>query len=564
MSSGTVNELKEKGNKALAEERNIEAYNFYSEAIKLDPNNHVLYSNRSAALAKIGRYNESLQDAEKTIEIKPDWPKGYSRKGAALMFLKKYEEAEKIYTQGLERNPDNVQLLQGLEETRKAKIESTHFDNSPFPNPFSGPNVYEKLRNDPRTKSYMCQPDFLAMLSELQNNPKVLSSKLQDPRLMTTLSVLLGLDMTSMEADDDDTEFNNHINSKNHTSKNNSSAKYQSKKPEKMSVDLSDDQIKALKEKDLGNEAYKNKNFEMAINHYDKAIELDPKNIIFLTNKAAVYFEQNNYDECIKTCQEAVEIGKENFSDFKLLAKAYSRIGNSYYKLKDWSNAIVNYKKSLTEHRCPDILMKLNETEKLMKEEERLAYINPELALDQKNKGNEMFQKGDYPAALKYYTEAIKRSPENAIVYSNRAACYTKLAEFRLGLQDCDKCLQLDPNFVKGYIRRGHILLALKESTKGMIAFQKALELDPSSQEALEGTRKCYSALGQNQSQSVEDIKQKAMQDPEVQSILTDPAMRMILEQMQNDPSALKEHLKNPNIAEKIQKLLEVGIIQIR
>ena len=38
-----------------------------------------------------------------------------------------------------------------------------------------------------------------------------------------------------------------------------------------------------------------------------------------------------------------------------------------------------------------------------------------------------------------------------------------------------------------------------------------------------------------------EEARKRAMNNPEVQQILKDPAMRMILEQMQNDPKALSE-----------------------
>lgn len=48
---------------------------------------------------------------------------------------------------------------------------------------------------------------------------------------------------------------------------------------------------------------------------------------------SAVYFEQKEYKKCIEQCEKAIEVGRENRADFKLIAKAFSRIGNSHRKL---------------------------------------------------------------------------------------------------------------------------------------------------------------------------------------------------------------------------------------
>lgn len=61
-----------------------------------------------------------------------------------------------------------------------------------------------------------------------------------------------------------------------------------------------------------------------------------------------------------------------------------------------------------------------------------------------------------------------------------------------------------------------------------------------------------------------EEARRRAAADPEIQQILGDPSMRLILEQMQNEPQALRDHLRNPAIAQKIQKLIDSGIIGIR
>jgi stress-induced-phosphoprotein 1 len=55
------------------------------------------------------------------------------------------------------------------------------------------------------------------------------------------------------------------------------------------------------------------------------------------------------------------------------------------------------------------------------------------------------------------------------------------------------------------------------------------------------------------------------MTDPlfQILSIMQDPVMNSILQQAQNDPAALQEHMKNPSIRSKIQKLIASGVIRV-
>ena len=67
--------LKAQGNEALKQGNSSRALELYSEAIKCDPENAALFSNRSAAYCKAEKYKEALTDAETAIQLKPQWSK---------------------------------------------------------------------------------------------------------------------------------------------------------------------------------------------------------------------------------------------------------------------------------------------------------------------------------------------------------------------------------------------------------------------------------------------------------------------------------------------------------
>jgi len=279
-----------------------------------------------------------------------------------------------------------------------------------------------------------------------------------------------------------------------------------------------------------------------------------------------VYFEQGEYDKAIEACEKAAEEGRSLRADYKLVAKAYGRIGSAFQKKGDNASAIKYFQKSLTEHRTSDILNKLRDVECIKVEADKQAYIDPAKSATAREEGNVQFKAGDFATAVKSYTESIKRDPSDARGYNNRAAAYMKLAAFPEALKDVNEAIKTDPTLTKAYIRKSTILFAMRDYTKAIEAAQEAKDHDPEhkhTREIAEQEMKCQQALySQRGTETQEETLERAMRDPEVAQIMNDPVMQQILQQAQTNPGALQDHMKNPVVRQKIQKLVNAGIIR--
>lgn len=587
----SVAELKAAGNAAFAARDYETAIQRYDDAIAAaaspEDNVHVLYSNRSACYAGLKDWDHALQDAESCIQANSGFAKGYGRKGAALHGARKLEDAVSAFEDGLKIAPEDAGLKKGLADVQRA-LDSDG-PGAGLGQMFSDPQLISKLSANPKTAPLLADPSFMAKLKQIQANPKDASMAFQDPRMIQVMGVLMGIDLQAFERPQGSDELPADLEGKREeiekqtkpaTSTESAKASQPSASTSTQDVEMTedteeDDEKKAKAaadaEKKLGNDLYMKRNFDAAAPHYEKAWELH-HDITYLNNLGACYFEQAKYDDCIKACEKAVEEGRAMRADFKLVAKAYGRIGSAYLKLNDHQAAINNFQKSLTEHRTPDILAKLRDTEKLQKETSRRAYIDPTKAEEERARGSELFKAGDFPGAVAAFSEAIKRDPEDPRGYTNRASSYTKLAALPEALKDCEEAIKIDPKFVKGYIRKANVLVAMKEYTKAMEACQKAESVDAAQEggaknqrEIQQLTSKCMNELySQRSGESEQETLQRAMRDPEVAQIMQDPVMQSILQQAQGNPAALQEHMKSPIIREKIQKLIAAGIIRTR
>lgn len=126
-------QLKMHGGKAVARMDYAGAKTFYTEAILLDPADATLYSNRSLCHLKIGEKGDALVDANTCISLRPEWPKGYYRKGAAHMSLEEYKEARDAFMDGLKLDPSNLDIQNAYWEADEAMIKKHCAPQSAWP-----------------------------------------------------------------------------------------------------------------------------------------------------------------------------------------------------------------------------------------------------------------------------------------------------------------------------------------------------------------------------------------------------------------------------------------------
>lgn len=587
-----ANTLKDLGNKAFAAKDYDKAIQLFSQAITLDPSNHVLYSNRSAAKAGKKLYNDALEDADKCVSINPTWGKGYARKGAALHGLRRYPDAIAAYMDGL-KYEDSPALRKGLQEVQDAQAKDDRADSG-LAKMFQDPNLISKLAANPRTQKHLADPTFVQKLNMMQQYPRLAESALSsDPRMIDVLGVAMGVDLQGFSREEGSNDLPPGFQPQHPEPSSFTSSPPQPSSPPRASpstsrpapqpapeppaedVEMTEEdheeakaKAEALQLKAKGSTLYKEKKFDEAAECFSKAWELWPKDVTFLTNLAAVYLEQGDYDKCIETCEKAVEEGRSLRADFKLLAKALGRIGSAYSQKGDLQSAVKYFQKSLSEHRDASVLAKLHSTEKAIAEADRKAYIDPAKSAIAREEGNAAFKNGDFANAVKLYTESIKRDPSDARGYNNRSAAYMKLMALPEALKDAEEAIKVDPNFVKAYIRKANVLHSMREYTRALEALQAAETVDTANAHASEihaQELKTQQALfSQRAGETEEQTLERAMRDPEVAKIMTDPVMQQILQQAQGNPAALQEHMKSPIIREKIMKLINAGVIKTR
>jgi tetratricopeptide (TPR) repeat protein len=335
-------ECKERAIEAFNEQNFKGAVDLLKKAIKLDPENHIFYSNRAAAYMALEQYDKALGDADECVRLQPTWAKGFSRRGAALFRMDRLGPARDAFEKGLELDSENptyvrctkqeLQLVMDAIAARKEEslefkeraIEAFNVQNFKR----AEQHLTSAIELDPenhvfysnRAAAYMAMEKFDKALKDANECVKLqpawakgYSRQAAAFLSMSDLPAAREACMKGLDLEPDNQQV----------------------KEELRRVEIAE----SLSLKDSATEAFKAQDYEKAVEDLTAAIRLDPSNQVFFSNRSVAFTAMQMYEKALEDADECIRLQPT-------WAKGYSRRAAAKFHLGDLQAAKTSYSKA--------------------------------------------------------------------------------------------------------------------------------------------------------------------------------------------------------------------------
>lgn len=197
---------------------------------------------------------------------------------------------------------------------------------------------------------------------------------------------------------------------------------------------------------DLGNALKELKQFDAALQSYDRAIALAPNDADAYYNRGTALHAMGRFEDAALSYERALALNPED-------AQALNNLGVTLKELKRYDDALFSYDRALA--------------------------LWPDYYEAHNNRGNVFQEQGEYKTALKCFDRAIAIEPGFTDAHCNRGIALHGLERFQDALDSYDRALALSPDFAEAYHNRAITLFKLGRWDEALEASQQAIRLRP-------------------------------------------------------------------------------------
>merc|ERR1712130_273148 len=185
--------------------------------------------------------------------------------------------------------------------------------------------------------------------------------------------------------------------------------------------------------------------------------------------------------------------------------------------------------------------------------------LNVKKAIAAQRRGNAHFVEQEWNEAIAEYTKAIELYDKDHSYYSNRSACYAATDKYDEALSDGRKCVELKPDWAKGYGRVGYALFKLEKLDEAKKAYEDGLKLDANNSTLKDGLSQCEQAMNKPKGGLFgPQIWQTISLDPELRPFMNDQDFVQKINMLNANPQMAMQMgvLNDPKIKKVFEKMM--------
>lgn len=236
---------------------------------------------------------------------------------------------------------------------------------------------------------------------------------------------------------------------------------------------------------------------DIAVENYEKAIEINPDYAKAYYNLAGAFEEQNKYDKAVQAYKKSISLEPEN-------PQAHNNLGNVYKDLEKYTDAIHSYEQALRNQ--PDYIeayYSLGSTlQDIGKLDEAIEYFKKVLQLkpsfNEINNilGNIFKELRMFEEAIQSYEKAIAINPNFFEVYYNLGITFQDMNEFNNAVKNYKKSIEVKEDYPEAHNNLGVAYKELKEYDSAIKSYQRAISHRPDYADAHNNLGTAFKELG--------------------------------------------------------------------